>query len=155
MVTALAFTPRAFHSTWLVQKLGSAGQLRQFIADAQKAKKDGDDDRLRMVTSYAYGRLRLAWERCVEEVLLPNGVVQRFGEGVSTQRLKAVLVTDDDYKQIEAGMTKSSKFEHDAASLVGRLPIPDPDELSQDIERLEAFRLAVEKRNKQGIAARA
>jgi hypothetical protein len=118
MVTALAFTPRAFHSTWLVQKLGSAGQLRQFIADAQKAKKDGDDDRLRMVTSYAYGRLRLAWERCVEEVLL-NGVVQRFGEGVSTQRLKAVLVTDDDYKQIEAGMTKSSKFEHDAASLVG------------------------------------
>ena len=107
-----------------------------------------------MVTTFAYGRLRLAWERCVEEVLL-NGVVQRFGEGVSTQKLKAVLVTDDDYRQIEVGMTKSSKFEHDAASPIGRIPIPDPDELSRDIEYLEAFRLAVDKRNKQGIAARA
>lgn len=130
------------------------GQLRQMLVEAQKAKKDGDDDRLRMVTTSTYGKLRLAWERCVEEVLL-NGVVQRFGEGVSTQKLKAVLVTDDDYKQIEAGMSKSSKFEHDAASPVGRLPIPDPTELLADIESLEAFRAAVDKRNKQGIAARA
>lgn len=124
------------------------------LVDAQKAKKDGDDDRLRTVTTTAYGKLRLAWERCVEEVLL-NGVVQRFGEGVSTQKLKAVLVTDEDYKIVEAGMSKSSKFEHDAASPVGRLPIPDPDELAADIEGLEAFRVAVDKRNKQGIEARA
>lgn len=130
------------------------GQLRQMLVDAQKAKKDGDDDRLRTVTTTAYGKLRLAWERCVEEVLL-NGVVQRFGEGVSTQKLKAVLVTDEDYKIVEAGMSKSSKFEHDAASPVGRLPIPDPDELAADIEGLEAFRVAVDKRNKQGIEARA
>ena len=107
-----------------------------------------------MVTTSAYGKLRLAWERCVEEVLL-NGVVQRFGEGVATQRLKAVLVTDEDYKQIETGMSKSSKFAHDAASPVGRLPIPDPNELLADIDNLEAFRAAVYKRNKQGIAARA
>lgn len=129
-------------------------QLRQILTDVQRAKKDGDDDRVRMITGFAYGRLRLAWERCVEEVLL-NGVVQRFSEGISTQKLKAVLVTDEDYKQIDAGMTKSSKFEHDAASTVGRLPIPDFDELAQDIEKLEAFRVAVDKRNKQGIAARA
>ena len=64
-------------------------------------------------------------------------------------------MTDDDYRQIEAGMTKSSKFEHDAASPVGRLPIPDPDELLTDIESLEAFRTSVDKRNKKGIAARA
>lgn len=130
------------------------GLLRQMLVEAQQAKKEGDDDRLRMLTTAAYGKLRLAWERCVEEVLL-NGVVQRFGEGVSTQKLKAVLVTDDDYKQIDAGMTKSSKFEHDAASPIGRLPIPDPDELAQDIESLEAFRVAVDKRNKQVIATRA
>lgn len=129
-------------------------QLRQLLVDIQKAKKDGDDDRQRMLTTFAYGRLRLAWERCVEEVLL-NGVVQRFGEGVSTQKLKAVVVTDEDYLHIDAGMTKSSKFEHDAATPVGRLPIPDPDELSQDIERLATFRVAVDKRNKQGIPARA
>jgi energy-coupling factor transporter ATP-binding protein EcfA2 len=129
------------------------GQLRQLVLDAQKAKKNGDDDLFRMVTTSAYGKLRLAWERCVEEVLL-NGVVQRFGEGVSTQRLKAVLVTDDDYNQVEAGMSKSSKFEHDAASPVGRLPIPDPDELAADVERLERFRATVDQRNKRGIAER-
>ncbi len=130
------------------------GQLRQMQVEAQRAKRDGDDDRHRVLTSTAYGRLRLAWERCVEEVLF-NGVIQRFGEGVSTLKLKAVVVTDDDYKQIEAGMSKSSKFEHDAASPVGRLPIPDPEELLADIESLEAFRVAVDKRNRQGIPARA
>ena len=138
----------------VVNTKARVGQLRQMLVEAQKAKRDGDDDRLRTVTTSAYGKLRLAWERCIEEVLL-NGVVQRFGEGVSTQRLKAVLVTDDDYKQVEAGMSKSSKFEHDAASPVGRLPIPDPDELSADIESLEEFRATVDKRNKHGIAARA
>jgi energy-coupling factor transporter ATP-binding protein EcfA2 len=129
------------------------GQLRQMQVGTQRAKKDGDDDRHRMLTTTAYGKLRLAWERCVEEVLL-NGVIQRFGEGVSTQKLKAVVVTDDDYKQIEAGMSKSSKFEHDAASPVGRLPIPDPDELLADIESLETFRVALDKRNRLGVPAR-
>ena len=130
------------------------GQLRQMLVEVQKAKNDGDDDRLRTVTTSAYGKLRLAWERCVEEVLF-NGVIQRFGEGVSTQKLKSVLVTDDDYKQIQAGMSKCSKFEHDAASPVGRLPIPDPDDLSADIERLEKFRATVDSRNKQVNAGRA
>lgn len=137
----------------VVSTKNRVSKLRLMLAEAQKAKDDGDDDRLRMVTTSVYGKLRLAWERCVEEVLL-NGVVERFGEGVSTQRLKVVLVTDDDYKQIEAGMTKSSKFEHDAASSVGRLPIPDIDELLADIECLETFRKAVEKRKSQGIATR-
>ena len=130
------------------------GQLKQMQAAVDKAKRDGDDDQHRMLTTATYGKLRQAWERCVEEVLL-NGAVQRFGEGVSTQRLKAVVVTDDDYNQIEAGMSKSSKFEHDAASPVGRLPVPDPAELLADIESLETFRAAIDKRNKQGIPTRA
>ncbi|WP_232464860.1 hypothetical protein [Burkholderia ubonensis] len=78
--------------------------------------------------------------------MLLNGAVQRFGEGVSTQRLKGVTVTDDDYHEIDAGMSKSSKFEHDPAAAVGRLPIPDPDELSDDIERLAKWRETLNKR---------
>jgi hypothetical protein len=88
------------------------------------------------LTCEAYGRLRLTWERAVEDVLF-NGSIQRFGEGVKTQSLREVEVTDDDYKAIAAGMTKSSKFEHDAASPVGRLPVPDPDELEADIKALD------------------
>lgn len=113
-------------------------KLRQMLVDVRKAQKERDEDLHRQLTANSYGRLRLAWERCIEEVLL-NGSVQRFGEGVSTQRIRSVVVTDDDYREIEAGMSKSSKFEHDAAMAVGRLPIPDPDELSQDIERLSAI----------------
>jgi energy-coupling factor transporter ATP-binding protein EcfA2 len=121
------------------------GRLRVMVADVRKAAKVGDDDLQRALTAKCYGQLRLAWERCIEEVLL-NGAVQRFGEGVATLRLKGVTVTDNDYQEIDAGMTKSSKFEHDAATAVGRLPIPDPDELSDDIERLAKWRDTLNKR---------
>jgi hypothetical protein len=104
------------------------GRLRQMVVSIRKAQQEGSDDEHRQLTTSCYGWLRLAWERCVDEVLF-NDAVQRFGEGVSTQRLKSVIVTDDDYREVEAGMTKSSKFEHDAAIAVGRLPVPDPDEL--------------------------
>jgi hypothetical protein len=128
-------------------------RLRQELVEVRRAQKDGDDDKHRRLTAACYGRLRLAWERCVEEVLL-NGAVQRFGEGVSTQRLKSVVVTDGDYREVETGMSKSSKFEHDAATAVGRLPMPEPDELEQDIEKLSAWRVALDKRLKDTARAR-
>lgn len=128
-------------------------RLRQALVDVRRAQKDGNDDEHRRLTAASYGRLRLAWERCIEEVLL-NGAVQRFGEGVSTQRLKSVVVTDEDYREIDIGMSKCSKFEHDAATTVGRLPTPEPDELEQDIERLATWRAALEKRLKDTAKAR-
>jgi len=129
-------------------------RLRQMLVDIRKAQQEGNDDEHRHLTATCYGRLRLAWERCVEEVLL-NNAVQRFGEGVSTQRLKAVIVTDDDYREVEAGMSKSSKFEHDAAAAVDRLPVPDPDELHDDIERLAKWRDTVNKRHLEVAKVRA
>jgi hypothetical protein len=62
--------------------------------------------------------------------------------------LREVTVSDDDYRAIEEGMTKCSKFEHDSAVRVGRLPVPQPDELGEDIEKLETWRaLVVGRRN--------
>ncbi|WP_321956320.1 AAA family ATPase [Paraburkholderia bannensis] len=129
------------------------GKLRQMLVEIRQAHASGDEDRHRALTARAYGDLRLAWERCIEEVLF-NGAIQRFGEGVSTQRLKEVAVSDDDYREIEAGMTKCSKFEHDAAARVGRLPIPQPDELGEDIEKLDAWRALVVGRRNDIRAAR-
>ncbi|RAP59821.1 AAA family ATPase [Oleiagrimonas sp. MCCC 1A03011] len=124
----------------------SSGQrisgLNAQMVGIRKAHKDGDEGEHRRLTKEVYGKLRLAWERTVEEVLL-NGVVQRFTEGVYTQKLKRVLVEDDDFRAIEAGMTKSSKFEHDPAAMVGQLPVPDPDELAEDIKALADWRKAV------------
>lgn len=121
---------------------GRVGKLRQMLVEVRKAHAAGDEDAHRTLTSRAYGDLRLAWERCVEEVLF-NGAIQRFGEGVSTLKLREVIVSDDDYRAIEEGMTKCSKFEHDAAVRVGRLPVPQPDALSEDIEKLETWRALV------------
>jgi hypothetical protein len=121
------------------------GRLRQMLIGVHKAAKEGNEDLQRLQTTKCYGQLRLAWERCIEEVLL-NGAVQRFGEGVSTQRLKGVTVTDDDYREIDAGMIKSSKFEHDTAAAIGRLPIPDPNELNGDIKRFATWRETLNKR---------
>lgn len=60
----------------------------------------------------------MSWERAVEEVLLRE-VIMRFRKGVETQRLAGVVVEDDDYAQVNAGMTKCSNYAHDKALLGG------------------------------------
>lgn len=125
--------------------------LRQMHAAATNAHTTGDAEEAKRLTRDTYYHLRLAWERGVEEVLF-QGTVTRFGEGVSTQKLSYVEVDDTDYKAIDAGMTKSSKFAHDPA-LGALLPTPHPDELLVDINALEAWRKIVEKR-KEAVRAR-
>jgi len=125
--------------------------LRQMHMAAATAHTTGDAEESKKLTRDTYYHLRLAWERGVEEVLF-QGAVTRFGEGVSTQKLSYVEVDDTDYKAIDAGMTKSSKFAHDPA-LGALLPTPHPDELLADIDALETWRKIVEKR-KDGVRAR-
>lgn len=110
-----------------------------------KLFKDGEEQEHRKQTVEAYFRLRMAWERGVEEVLLRK-VVLRFRKGVETQRLAEVVVDDDDYVQVDAGMTKCSNYAHDKA-LIGGIAVPDPDELIADIVALESWRAAIEKRS--------
>ena len=87
----------------------------------------------------------MAWERAVEEVLLRE-VILRFRKGVETQRLAGVMVEDDDYAQVNAGMTKCSNYAHDKA-LMGGIAIPEPDELLDDIMALETWRGKIDKRS--------
>jgi len=126
--------------------------LRQMHEVAAKAHKTGDEDEAKRHTRDAYYHLRMAWERGVEEVLF-QGAVTRFGEGISTQKLSYVVVEDVDYQQIEAGMTKSSKFAAHDPALGAHLPTPHPDELLDDIEALEIWRNSIETR-KNAIRAR-
>lgn len=110
-----------------------------------KLYKDGEEQEHRKQTVEAYFRLRMAWERAVEEVLLRQ-VILRFRKGVETQRLAEVLVDDEDYAAVNAGMSRCSNFAHDKA-LEGGIAIPDPHELLADINKLETWRLLVEKRS--------
>lgn len=124
------------------KRIGALKAQHQVVA---KLYKEGEEQEHKRQTVDAYFRLRMAWERAVEEVLLRE-VILRFRKGVETQRLAGVAVEDDDYAQINAGMTKCSNYAHDKA-LMGGVAIPEPDELLQDIMALETWRLKIDKRS--------
>lgn len=123
-------------------------QMQVAIAQAHKT----DEEEAKKLTRNAYSHLRMTWERAVEEVLF-QGAVTRFGEGVSTQKLSYVEVRDDDYAKVSSAMSRCSKFAAHDAALGAQLSTPRPDELSVDIEELEAWRESVDKR-KDAIRAR-
>jgi hypothetical protein len=126
--------------------------LRQMCDNMAKAHSAGDATEATRASREAYSHLRMAWERGVEEVLLQS-TVTRFDEGVSTQRLRGVVVEDGDYDAVNGGMTKSSKFSGHDPAMAAHLPTPHPDELREDINKLETWRASVEAR-KSAIEAR-
>jgi energy-coupling factor transporter ATP-binding protein EcfA2 len=123
------------------KRIGALRVQHQIIA---KLYKEGEELEHFRQTIDAYFRLRMTWERAVEEVLLRE-VILRFRKGVETQRLAGVSVEDEDYAQVHAGMSKCSNYAHDKA-LAGGVAIPEPDELLADIAALEAWRAKVQKR---------
>lgn len=124
------------------KRIGALKAQHQVIA---KLYKEGNEPEHHRQTVDAYFRLRMAWERTVEEVLLRE-VILRFRKGVETQRLIGVSVDDDDYAQVNAGMSKCSNYAHDKA-MMGGVAIPDPDELLTDIIALENWRALVHRRS--------
>jgi len=126
------------------KRIGALKAQQQIIA---KLHKEGNEQEHHKQTVDAYFRLRMAWERAVEEVLLRE-VILRFRKGVETQRLVGVSVDDDDYAQVNAGMSKCSNYAHDKA-MMGGVAVPDPDELLADILALENWRTQVHKRSEE------
>lgn len=132
-----------FEGKSATKRIGALKAQHQLIATLHN---DGDEQECRQQTVDAYFRLRMAWEKAVEEVLLRE-VVLRFRKGVETQRLAGVIVDDSDYAKVNAGMTKCSNYAHDKA-LMGGIAVPDPEELLEDIAALEVWRNGIETRSK-------
>ena len=126
------------------QRIRALNAKHQIIA---KLHREGNDREYHKQTVDAYIHLRMAWERAVEEVLLRE-VILRFRKGVETQRLIEVCVDDDDYAQVNAGMSKCSNYAHDRATMVG-ISVPDPDELLADIGTLKEWLDQLHKRSKE------
>jgi hypothetical protein len=130
-------------------------RIKALKAQQQKIAKlyrDGEEQEYRRQTVDSYFRLRMTWERAVEEVLLCE-VILRFRKGVETRRLSGVVVEDEDYAQLYAGMAKCSNYAHDKA-MQGGTSVPDPDELLADITALDTWRKRVEKRSISTAQAR-
>ena len=119
--------------------------LKAHQQEIAKLYRDGEEDEHRKQTVIAYFKLRMTWERAVEEVLLRN-VVLRFRKGVETQRLKEVTVVDNDFLEVNSGMSKCSNYAHDKA-FIGGASVPEPDELLADIMCLDNWRDQIERRS--------
>ena len=116
------------------------GRLREACQEADKAYRTGDHDKYQLMAPWIYGRLREAWERGVEEVLL-NETMERFGTNIETKRaIKLVDIGPEDLRELDAGMSKCSTWlpGHDQAPAVNA-PLPEPQEIKDDIDALHAW----------------
>jgi len=113
------------------------GYLKNKLVALQKIEKTKSQDDYTNAAKAWYGFLREGWERAVEERLL-KGVVERFNPGIQTQKLKHLHIDPQYLVDIEAGMTESSRWVHDAAA--GLNPsIPDTVKAAQDLSLFENF----------------
>ena len=138
-------TSRPWHASSTNERLGI---LKQMTAPFKKLQSQSSDKYQGSVAEF-YGKLREAWERAIEEVLLGD-VIQRYRPGVETQRLKKISFDASDYPIIEREMSKCSKWltGHDSAAALGS-PFPDPKGIDQDIDTLETFVKTLRDRSKQ------
>ena len=128
------------------------GLLKNMQVEVANSYKNNDEEGYSQRTRQTYQRLRDAWERTIEEVLL-NGVVWRFKPGIATQSLREVAVEDGDYVAIQNGMGKCSKYAHDGAAQA-QVTVPLPPELLDDILALDAWRESILNRRKQLVQTR-
>jgi energy-coupling factor transporter ATP-binding protein EcfA2 len=123
---------------WVAQNIKARiGTLKDKLVRIKKVEKEGTEDDYIAAAKSWYLLLREAWERSIEERLF-KGVVERFGFGIQTQKLRKVEVTAELIDAIEEGMTESSKWVHDSAA--GLNPAtPDTEKLEKDLKSFEEF----------------
>jgi hypothetical protein len=123
------------------------GHVKNEWQAVDKLFRDGHQDQYEKDAKNLYGLLREAWERGLEEVLL-GGVIERFRPGVQTQQIIAIAdITEEGCKAVEKGMSKCSAWlrGHDQ-SAAAPAPVPKPAELKADIEELDNWVKAINKR---------
>jgi len=96
------------------------------------------ENKVKLMIKGWYELLRESWERAVEELMLGD-VVNRFRTGVATGYLDRVKVTDDLIIEVDNQMTHCSNQAHDQAPERNN-PIPDTNEMEDDIRALKKFR---------------
>ncbi len=114
------------------------GSLKQLAQQAVAATRAGEHAVVEAIVKSGYEKLREAWERAVEEVLL-QGVVERFGREIHTHQLSGVVVEENDYLEVNGAMARCSMFTHDRPR-AGGTTVLDPVEFQTDVLALEAFR---------------
>lgn len=125
------------------------GSLRRELVSARKILQGGNRGAYERRASEIYKRLRMTWERAVEEVLL-NETVLRFGDSVQTTRLRKLTdIQEDDVETVRKEVSRCSDFEHDESGAVSAAP-PEPDVVQEDIDRLDEWVLTLRRERGRG-----
>jgi energy-coupling factor transporter ATP-binding protein EcfA2 len=125
------------------------GLLKDAYQQLEKIERTETEEVYKERAKVLYGKLRETWERFIEEVFL-NGAIQRFSRAIQTQRLSKVIdLTDDDYKLVDANMSKCSTYftGHDTAGTLIE-EMPDSDKFLADLTILENYVAEIRKRRK-------
>ena len=120
------------------------GRLKKRIQEAGVLHRNNDLVAYGAIARDIVGAIRDTWEAFVEQEFL-NGVVTRHDRRVQTQRLsKLTDIEAADLAAIDLGMSIESRFMTGHASPIsdGTGPM-SPDELNDEVKRLEALRSAV------------
>lgn len=140
----------ATNPPWDALQVGKRiGLLKDAYQKLEKIERTETEENYKERAKLLYGKLRETWERFVEEVFL-NGVVQRFGREIQTQRLsKIVDLTVVDYNIVEFNMSKCSTYftGHDTAGALIE-EMPTSSEFLTDLTVLENYILEIRKRRK-------
>lgn len=123
------------------------GVLRNRWVKADKTFRLAQQEAYEREAALIYASLRETWERGVAEVLL-NDVVEPYRPDIETQKAKKLIdITEQDFKAVDDGMSECSRWMrgHDAARADGD-SFPDPTEVKQRIDELEAWTKAIRKR---------
>lgn len=121
--------------------------LNNRVQQASALKRREGDAAYEPAVRDIYYRLRKAWERAVEEVLL-GGVVERLSDEIHTRQLRDISdITADDVHVVERNMTKCSRFAHDEATPIND-PVPGPEEVQHDITTLKEWCQAIRSRRR-------
>lgn len=123
-----------FKAMKLKQRLGV---LQQEVEQWDKQDPPRDlDEAWRRVSDF-YARLRITWERAVEERLF-KGVVTRFQREVKTLALDDVVVTPELVALVKQGMTRCSMFVHDEPPGAST-SLPSRTQLAHDLDTMREF----------------
>ncbi|MCP4369444.1 MAG: AAA family ATPase [Deltaproteobacteria bacterium] len=135
---------------WAAMKVKKRiGVLKNNWQIADKQHRNGKQKEYEHNAIFIYGQLRETWERAFEEVLL-DGMVERYRENIQTQQVRKLSdITEQDCEQLEAGITKCSKWlpGHDQAPAENE-DIPEPNDLKTDIDVLEQWVNKIKRRRR-------
>jgi energy-coupling factor transporter ATP-binding protein EcfA2 len=121
---------------WLAMNVGARiTHLKNVLQEARC--KSNNSSQYQEVVERFYRLLRSAWERAVEEVVFSD-VIQRYRHSIQTQRLRYVVLDDEDYIQIHRAMKKCSVPLHDQGAARNMRPSL-PAELEGDLDGLDSF----------------